>query len=54
MNWANENYLISTDNALLQLEIIHENLTHSAWAAGVDESTVRTAVKNSLNFGLFE
>lgn len=54
MNWTKENYLISTDDALLQLDVIHANLTRSTWARGIDESTVRQAVGNSLNFGLYD
>ncbi|WP_156895746.1 hypothetical protein [Massilia putida] len=54
MNWTKENYLLSTDNALLQFGVIHDNLTRSTWDAGVDETTVRHAVENSLNFGLYD
>lgn len=54
MNWTKENYLVSTDNALLQLDVIHANLTRSPWAEGIDEATVRKAVENSLNFGLYD
>jgi GNAT superfamily N-acetyltransferase len=54
MNWTKENYLVSTDDALLQLDVIHANLTRSTWAAGIDEATVRKAVENSLNFGLYD
>lgn len=53
MNWAKEDYQVSTDDALLQLNVIYENLTRSTWARGIDEATVGEAVKNSLNFGLY-
>lgn len=54
MNWTKDKYLVSTDNALLQLPVIHANLTRSTWAEGIDIDTVRQAVENSLNFGLYE
>ena len=54
MNWTKENYLVSTDNDLLQLDVIHANLAATTWAAGIDEATVRQAVANSLNFGLYD
>ncbi|WP_036169224.1 GNAT family N-acetyltransferase [Massilia sp. 9096] len=54
MNWTKENYLVSTDAALLQLDVIHANLTRSTWAAGIDAATLRKAVENSLNFGLYD
>ena len=54
MNWTKDKYLVSADNALLQLPVIHANLTRSTWAEGIDIDTVRKAVENSLNFGLYE
>jgi len=54
MNWTKDNYLVSTDNTLLQLPVIHANLTRSTWAAGIDVDTVHKAMENSLNFGLYE
>jgi GNAT superfamily N-acetyltransferase len=54
LNWTQENYLVSTDDSLLQLDVIHHNLGLTTWAAGIDEATVRTAVANSLNFGLYD
>jgi GNAT superfamily N-acetyltransferase len=54
MNWTKENYVVSTDNSLLQLDVIHRNLGQTHWAAGIDEETVRNAVAHSLNFGLYD
>lgn len=54
MNWTKGNYLVSTDNALLQLAVIHAYLYGSSWATGIDADTVRRAVDGSLNFGLYE
>ncbi|TFW07286.1 N-acetyltransferase [Oxalobacteraceae bacterium OM1] len=54
MDWTKENYLVSTDGALLQRDVIHANLTCSTWAAGIDAATVHQAVANSLNFGLYD
>jgi GNAT superfamily N-acetyltransferase len=54
MNWTKDGFLVSTENARLQLGVIHDYLTRSTWAAGIDEATVRNAVANSLNFGLYD
>lgn len=54
MNWTKDTYLVSTDDNLLQLDVIHANLTRSTWASGIDETTVREAVEHSLNFGLYD
>ena len=53
MEWNRDEYLISTDNAKLQVEMIHSELTVCSWACGVDLKTVKTAIEHSLNFGLF-
>ncbi len=46
-------FLISTDPAKLDLPLIHDFLTHSYWAEGINVQTVRRAIANSLCFGLF-
>jgi GNAT superfamily N-acetyltransferase len=52
--WTKENYRVSTDDALLQLDVIHDGLTRSTWAAGIDKATVAQAMQHSLNFGLYD
>lgn len=53
MEWTKDCFLVSTDNAKLQLEPIHAELTVSTWSPGIDLQTVKTALENSLNFGLY-
>lgn len=53
MDWHRENYLVSSDNSKLQCDLIHGELTKSTWAEGIDMETVKTAIANSLNFGLY-
>jgi GNAT superfamily N-acetyltransferase len=53
MNWTKAGFLVSTDDALLQHSVIHDYLVRSTWAAGIDAVTLRNAVENSLNFGLY-
>jgi GNAT superfamily N-acetyltransferase len=48
-------YLISTDTAKLDIDIIHDYLcNHSYWAAGIPFDTVKKSIENSVNFGLYE
>jgi GNAT superfamily N-acetyltransferase len=54
MHWTQAHYLVSTDDSLLQLDVIHDNLTRSSWAAGINLATVHKAVEHSLNFGLYD
>ena len=51
--WHQNNYLISTDNAKLDVVAIHQYLTRSTWAQGIDLQTVSTSIQNSLNFGIY-
>jgi GNAT superfamily N-acetyltransferase len=46
-------YAITTDQHRLDLEAIHEFLTHSYWSPGVPMEIIERAIANSLCFGLF-
>lgn len=47
-------YTISTDNARLDLNLIHDFLTTSYWATGRSIETIRRSVENSLSFGVYK
>jgi GNAT superfamily N-acetyltransferase len=49
-----DNYLVSTNPELLDLEVIHGYLSRSYWRRGAPKEHVARAIENSLNFGLFE
>jgi GNAT superfamily N-acetyltransferase len=52
--WRRGEYLISTEQARLDIEVIHDYLSNSSyWAAGRSLETVRRSVENSLAFGLY-
>jgi N-acetylglutamate synthase-like GNAT family acetyltransferase len=46
-------FLISTDRAKLDVEVIHRFLTRSYWAEGIPRETVTHAIENSLCFGVY-
>lgn len=46
-------YLISTDPARLDLEVIHGYLSRSYWAAGRPREVVERSLRHSLCFGLY-
>ncbi len=46
-------YLISTDPARLDLDVIHGYLTRSYWSPGIPRELVERGIANSLNFGLY-
>lgn len=53
--WKRDEYTISTDDALLDLPIIHDFITNqSYWGQGRKIETVRRSLDNSLNFGLYK
>ena len=52
--WTRGEYTISTDPALLGLDVIHQFLTSSYWAAGVPREVVQRSIEHSLPFGLYK
>ena len=52
--WRRGDYSISTDRALLDLDLIHDYLSNeSYWAKGRSRETIRRSIENSLSFGLY-
>lgn len=49
-----ENYLISTDTTLLNVDAICDFLTRAYWAQGRPRERTEQALKNSLVFGVYE
>ena len=47
-------FLISTDRARLDLDVIHRFLTRSYWAAGIPRETIARSIDNSLCFGVYD
>lgn len=45
---------LSTDPARLDLDVIHNFLTHSYWAEGIPRDVVARSIENSLCFGIYE
>ena len=53
--WNRGNYVISTVNARLDLDLIHDFLSNSSyWAVGRSFETVQRSIEHSLCFGLYE
>ena len=48
-----DEYRVSTDRDLLDIEVIHGFLERSYWSPGVTKDVVAKAVENSLCFGLY-
>ena len=38
--WKNDQYLITTNSSLFDINAIHHYLTHSHWAKGIDLAAV--------------
>ncbi|NDL64382.1 GNAT family N-acetyltransferase [Acerihabitans arboris] len=51
--WSKDIYQVSTDRSLLDIDVIHQFLTQSHWAKGIDKARVRQSINNSLCFGLY-
>jgi GNAT superfamily N-acetyltransferase len=54
MNRKNQNFLISNDNTLLQIDVIHKFLSQeSYWAKDRSLEKTKIAIENSLCFGVY-
>lgn len=51
--WHLNEYMISTDPEKLDVQAVHQYLTRSTWAKGIDLETVMASTENSLNFGIY-
>jgi GNAT superfamily N-acetyltransferase len=49
-----DGFLISTDSALIDLDIVHGELTRLYWSVGIPRETVSRGIRNSLTFGLYD
>lgn len=49
-----DNYLVSTDPALINVDLVHGYLsTESYWAANIPRDVVEKSIRNSLCFGVY-
>jgi GNAT superfamily N-acetyltransferase len=46
-------YAVSTDPALLDLDVVHEFLCQAYWSPGVPRNLVAKSMRNALCFGLY-
>ena len=51
--YSRKDYTIDTDRQRLDLDIIHEYLTHSYWCPGIPREVLAKAIDHSLCFGLY-
>jgi GNAT superfamily N-acetyltransferase len=51
--WRQGEYVITTDPARMDLDVVHGFLTTCYWAAGIPRETVARSIAHSLPFGLF-
>ena len=51
--WARGDYEISTNPTRVDAGLVHEFLTNSYWAKGIQLETVRLSIENSISFGVY-
>ena len=52
--WRRGEFLVSTDRARLDLDVIHGSLTNSYWAKGISRELVARSLEHSLCFGIYD
>lgn len=54
LTFRKDRYTVTTDPAFFQIDAIHDFLSQSSWAPGIDAKTVSLSIENSLCFGLLD
>ena len=49
-----EPFLISTDPAIIDLDVVHDVLTSLYWCEGIPKETVRRGIEGSITFGVYD
>jgi GNAT superfamily N-acetyltransferase len=53
--WTREGYVISTDRARIDLDVVHRFLsTESYWAQGIPRELVARSIEHAQPFGLYQ
>lgn len=53
-SWKRGEYTVSTDQSLLDIDLIHDFISnHSYWGTGRAREVVRRSIENSLAFGVY-
>ncbi len=53
MEWIRDEYKVSTDPELLDVDVIQGYLSRSYWAAERKREVIERSIENSLNFGVY-
>ena len=51
--WSREEFVVSTDRARIDLDVVHAYLRSSYWAAGMPRDVLQRGIENSLTFGVY-
>ena len=51
--WRKDEYLLSTDKSIIDVEAVHHFLSHSYWAQNIPVEVVQKSIDNSLCFAIY-
>jgi N-acetylglutamate synthase-like GNAT family acetyltransferase len=54
MEWKQDNYLISDDDAILDIDAICDFLSRAYWAKKRPRDVIENSLQHSLNFGVYD
>jgi len=54
LEWRKQGWVISTDKTKISIDVVHDYLSQSYWAAGIPVSIVEKSIENSLCFGVYD
>ncbi len=50
--WMRDDYLLSTDKSKIDVDVVHNFLSHSYWAENISKDIVQKSIDNSLCFAI--
>ena len=51
--WIRDAYVVSTDRRKLDIDLVHDYLASTYWAAGMPREVLERGIANSLTFGIY-
>jgi len=51
--WQRGEFVVSTDRSRLDIDLVHDYLASSYWAAGMPRAVLERGIENSLIFGIY-
>ncbi|MGG3643161.1 GNAT family N-acetyltransferase [Bacillus gobiensis] len=53
MNWTKDDFIVSDDTALINIDVVSQLLSKTYWASNRTKETITQSINNSITFGTY-